>query len=210
MKRMTQALDVSYTFYKGGSSQSRLNICTVSDSSAQSTLCLLAPGIGRKMKLLLNSHVSFDVCLLLVLLPVLSLAQPYVDGSRKENLKKIYKQMIILNSIARGPISHYELNLDIQHNFTALPRIASRAQDLQTQQLNTTLLLLHSGLQSFRFHFDWLRQVQQNRSMNVPRETPITLHLKRIGQLLQKQVRAKAQADQRAWRVFRHLDVLLI
>ena len=56
------------------------------------------------LTVLLNSHVSFDVCLLLVLLPVLSLAQPYVDGSRKENLKKIYKQMIILNSIARGPI----------------------------------------------------------------------------------------------------------
>ena len=44
--------------------------------------------------------------------------------------------------------SHYELNLDIQHNFTALPRIASRAQDLQTQQVRQPpgLWVLYIGL----------------------------------------------------------------
>ncbi|XP_076157033.1 uncharacterized protein il11b [Alosa pseudoharengus] len=132
------------------------------------------------MKLLLSSNVSLGVCLLLVLLvPVLSRAP------RRENLNRLLKQMNLLKVIARGPFSTNDLEADYQHNLTALPRITLRARDFRNLQLNSTLLQLHSGLQSFQFHFDWLRQVHLNRSMNVP---PMTQRIMDHLQLLQKQM----------------------
>ncbi|XP_063042223.1 interleukin-11-like [Engraulis encrasicolus] len=146
------------------------------------------------MKLLLGSHVSVDVCLLLVLLPVFSLARPHhVNRSprrdRGSGLSNLYVQMKKLQRIAHGPFSHDELNMDVRHNFTTLPHITSRAQDMGSLQLNTTLRSIQTGLQSFRFHFEWLQQVWQNRSMPPPPETlQISRSLRHIGQLLQKQI----------------------
>ncbi|KAL2080005.1 hypothetical protein ACEWY4_023798 [Coilia grayii] len=131
----------------------------------------LVPAGNSPSAVLLNSHVSLDVGLLLVLLPVLSLAHPHVSRlalaqdrrERDSSLRSLYTQMqrlIIAVSIAHRPF------------------------------LNTTLLFIHSGLQSYRFHFDWLQKIMENRSMTVPSVTQqISRYLRHIGQLLQKQIR---------------------
>ncbi|XP_028819610.1 uncharacterized protein il11b isoform X2 [Denticeps clupeoides] len=129
------------------------------------------------MKLLHYTSVILHCWLLLVLLRVASFARPSHHSSQRENLRKIYHQMQMLKMLAPGSLSREDLSTNYEHNLASLPSMHYRASDMMTLQLNRTLLHLFSGLQSFKFHLDWLREGYHNSSQPVGHRTEQILSL---------------------------------
>ncbi|TSO05430.1 hypothetical protein Baya_9553 [Bagarius yarrelli] len=84
------------------------------------------------------------------------MSRPTPVSHRKDNLRKLFQQMLRLMSIVQEGVHHFDSSLPINHNLTSLPTLKFRPSDLAAVKAKSTLSQLHSGLQSFQLHFDWL------------------------------------------------------
>ncbi|XP_047672571.1 uncharacterized protein il11b [Tachysurus fulvidraco] len=94
--------------------------------------------------------------LLLVEIPVLTVSRPTLMKRHKDGLTKLFQQIYLLRSAAHEAVHHLDTSLPFEHNFTSLPALNLRAKDLAKLKANSTLSQLHSGLHSFKLHYDWL------------------------------------------------------
>ncbi|KAK2864509.1 hypothetical protein Q7C36_003663 [Tachysurus vachellii] len=84
------------------------------------------------------------------------MSHPTPMKRHKDGLTKLFQQIRLLISAAHEAVHHLDINLLFEHNFTSLPALNFRAKDLENVKVNSTLSQLHSGLHSFKLHYDWL------------------------------------------------------
>ncbi|XP_008320815.1 uncharacterized protein il11a [Cynoglossus semilaevis] len=142
------------------------------------------------MRLLLDSSSSLLFSLLLAQLPVFTAASP-VPQRRPSDMDKLSNQtkhlMKLTQELLRGP----SLDSNVEpHRFRSLPEMSNRsANDLSNLELKPTLSQLHSDLNQYEHHFEWLIKVsEKHHHPAVPKLVEMTREMKSLISLLQRQM----------------------
>ncbi|XP_058260479.1 interleukin-11 isoform X2 [Hemibagrus wyckioides] len=165
----------------------------------------------------LPESTSLLFLLLLVELPVLMMSRPTPVRPHKAGLTKLYNQMRWLTTVVHGVVHHHhhDTSLPFEHNLTSLPAVNFKAKDLNTVKLNSTLSQLHSGLQSFKLHVDWLLFWQNQSDLVSNKMKEIANALQMISILTQDQTDSPAQSTvlslpplTSTWDIYRTSEVI--
>ncbi|XP_023671208.1 interleukin-11 isoform X1 [Paramormyrops kingsleyae] len=94
---------------------------------------------------------------ILLLLTPLSLSFPTpVHHRRTVDPEILTNQTRHLLKLTQDLLENHVIATDIEHRFKTLPTITSRATDLNSLEVKSTLAQLHADLLLYDLHFDWL------------------------------------------------------
>ncbi|XP_060776477.1 interleukin-11 [Neoarius graeffei] len=142
------------------------------------------------MKLLLDSASSLLFSILLAQLSLFTSALPAHPRRPHTDFDKLTNQTRHLQKMTHDLISDHKGEPVIDHHrFKSLPAINSRANDLGSLELKSTLSQLHAGFKTFEHHFEWLNKVtQKHHHSSGPKLVEMISHIKSLINLLQRQM----------------------
>ncbi|XP_062847837.1 uncharacterized protein il11a [Trichomycterus rosablanca] len=143
------------------------------------------------MKLLLDSSSLLLLSVLLAQLPLFTSAFPAHARRIHTDFDKLTNQTRHLQRLTHDLINAHKTDdaTQEQYKFKSLPSINSRANDLSSLELKSTLSQLHADLKSFEHHFEWLNKVTQKHHHSLTSKlAEIISHIKSLSSLLHRQM----------------------
>ncbi|KAL4616732.1 interleukin-11 [Arapaima gigas] len=100
---------------------------------------------------------------------------------------------LIIGNLQMSSFSAFQkdhvIGVEIEHRFKTLPAVTNKVTDLSTLEVKSTLSQLHTDLQLFDLHFEWLNKVSKNRKhATLPKLAELIHHLKSLKFSLQRQM----------------------
>uniref|UniRef100_A0A3B3R6G1 Interleukin 11 n=1 Tax=Paramormyrops kingsleyae TaxID=1676925 RepID=A0A3B3R6G1_9TELE len=127
---------------------------------------------------------------ILLLLTPLSLSFPTpVHHRRTVDPEILTNQTRHLLKLTQDLLENHVIATDIEHRFKTLPTITSRATDLNSLEVKSTLAQLHADLLLYDLHFDWLNNATKKHENAALAKLGELIHLlKALIVSLQRQV----------------------
>ncbi|KPP75226.1 interleukin-11-like [Scleropages formosus] len=131
----------------------------------------------------------FNLAGLLLLASMLSVTSAVPAHHRQIAEAEITNQTRHLLKLTQELLKDHVIGTDIEHRFKTLPAMANRVADLSTLEVKSTLAQLHSDIQLFDLHFEWLNKALKNRKhASFPKLGELIQHLKLLKFSLQRQM----------------------
>ncbi|XP_043074082.1 interleukin-11 [Puntigrus tetrazona] len=110
----------------------------------------------------LSPDSTFPVIVLMTCVELFAFitARPATIPQGKKGLQMLYQDMRTLLKVVSQERQGNEMK-DFEQSLTSLPSLNYKTADLKTLEASSTLGQLYSGLQSFKFHLDWIQQKQE-------------------------------------------------
>ncbi|MFT7815923.1 interleukin-11 [Arapaima gigas] len=135
------------------------------------------------------SAVPFNLVALLLMASMLSMSSALPAHHRHMGEAEITNQTRHLLKLTQELLKDHVIGVEIEHRFKTLPAVTNKVTDLSTLEVKSTLSQLHTDLQLFDLHFEWLNKVSKNRKhATLPKLAELIHHLKSLKFSLQRQM----------------------